>query len=59
MTIYNYTALKEGSNELVKGKVEANDMRGARQAVRELGLIATDIVAESNYAVEQKKKQRR
>ena len=57
MTIYNYTALKEGSNELVKGKVEANDMRGARQAVRELGLIATDIVEESNYAVEQKKKQ--
>ena len=57
MTIYNYTALKEGSNELVKGKVEANDMRGARQAVRELGLIATDIVEESNYAIEQKKKQ--
>lgn len=57
MTIYNYTALKEGSNELVKGKVEANDMRGARQAVRELGLIATDIVEESNYVVEQKKKQ--
>ncbi len=57
MTIYNYTALKEGSNELVKGKVEANDMRGARQAVRELGLIATDIVEESNFVVEQKKKQ--
>ena len=57
MTIYNYTALKEGSNELVKGKVEANDMRGPRQAVLELGLIATDIVEESNYAVEQKKKQ--
>ena len=37
MAIYNYTALKEGSNELVKGKVEASDMRGARQAVRELG----------------------
>lgn len=56
MTIYNYTALKEGSNELVKGKVEASDMRGARQAVRELGLIATDIVEEGNFAVEQKKK---
>ena len=56
MAIYNYTALKEGSNELVKGKVEASDMRGARQAVRELGLIATDIVEEGNFAVEQKKK---
>ena len=56
MAIYNYTALKEGSNELVKGKVEASDMRGARQAVRELGLIATDIVEEGNFVVEQKKK---
>lgn len=59
MAIYNYTALKEGSNELVKGKVEASDMRGARQAVRELGLIATDIVEEGNFAVEQKKKKER
>lgn len=56
MAIYNYTALKEGSNELVKGKVEASDMRGARQAVRELGLIATDIVEEGNFVVAQKKK---
>lgn len=59
MAIYNYTALKEGSNELVKGKVEASDMRGARQAVRELGLIATDIVEEGNFTVEQKKKKER
>ncbi len=56
MAIYNYTALKEGSNELVKGKVEASDMRGARQAVRELGLVATDIVEEGNFVVAQKKK---
>ena len=56
MAIYNYTALKEGSNELVKGKVEASDMRGARQAVRELGLVATDIVEEGNFVAAQKKK---
>ncbi len=59
MAIYNYTALKEGSNELVKGKVEASDMRGARQAVRELGLVATDIVEEGNFVVAQKKKNER
>ena len=30
MTVYNYTALKDGTNEIVKGKVEAEDLREAR-----------------------------
>lgn len=46
MTIYNYTAVKNGTNEIVKGKVEANDLREARAAVRDLGFTATNIVEE-------------
>ena len=46
MTIYNYTAIKDGTNEVVKGKVEANDLREARAAVRELGFTPTNIVEE-------------
>ena len=57
MTIFIYTALKQdGSNELVKGKVEAVDMRSARQAVRDLGLVATNIVQEDAVVIEQQKK---
>ena len=57
MTIFIYTALKQdGSNELVKGKVEAVDMRSARQAVRDLGLVATNIVQEDAVVTEQQKK---
>ena len=56
MAIYNYTALKQdGSNELVKGKVEASDMRSARQAVRDLGLLATNIVEEGAVTTTAKK----
>ena len=46
MTIYNYTAIKDGTNEVVKGKVEAEDLREARAAVRELGFTPTNIVEE-------------
>ena len=57
MTIFIYTALKQdGSNELVKGKVEAVDMRSARQAVRDLGLVATNIVQEDAVVIDQQKK---
>lgn len=56
MTIFIYTALKQdGSNELVKGKVEAVDTRSARQAVRDLGLVATSIVEENAVVTTQKK----
>ena len=46
MTVYNYTAIKDGTNELVKGKVEADDLREARAAVRRLGFTPTNIVEE-------------
>ena len=44
MTIYNYTAIKDGTSEIVKGKVEADDLREARAAVRQLGFNPTNIV---------------
>ncbi|MBR1424790.1 type II secretion system F family protein [bacterium] len=56
MTVYNYTAYKEGSNEIVKGKVEADDMREARAAVRELGFVPTGIVEEQAVASTNAKK---
>ena len=46
MTVYNYTALKDGTNEIVKGKVEADDLREARAAVKRLGFTATNITEE-------------
>ncbi len=54
MTVYNYTAYKEGSNEIVKGKVEADDLRGARAEVRNLGFIPTNIVEEQAVATAKK-----
>ena len=33
MTIYSYVALKN-NRDIVKGKVEANDLRSAREAIR-------------------------
>ena len=56
MTVYNYTALKDGTNELVKGKVEADDLREARAAVRRLGFTPTNIVEEQAVKKEDKKK---
>ena len=46
MTVFTYTAIKEGTNELVKGKVEADDLREARAAVRRLGFTPTNIEEE-------------
>ena len=42
MTIYNYVALKN-NRDVVKGKVEADDLRSAREAIRNLGFIPTKI----------------
>lgn len=56
MTIYNYTAIKDGTNEIVKGKVEADDLREARASVRELGFTPTNIVEEQGGAKKQEKK---
>lgn len=45
MTIYNYTALKN-NREIVKGKIEANSPREARENVRKLGFLPTKIEEE-------------
>ena len=42
MAIYNYEALKNGK-EVVKGKVEAEDIREARDNVRKLGFLPTKV----------------
>ena len=45
MAIYNYEALKDGK-EIVKGKVEAEDIREAKNSVRKLGFMPTKIYEE-------------
>ena len=57
MTVYNYTALKDGTNEIVKGKVEADDLREARAAVKRLGFTATNITEEKEAKKTEKKEQ--
>ena len=52
MTIYNYTALKN-NKEIVKGKIEADDTRSAREKVRELGFLPTKIEEEKKEVVAQ------
>ncbi len=56
MTIYNYTAIKDGSNEIVKGKVEAEDLREARAQVRALGFTPTNLTEEQSAKKEKAKK---
>ena len=56
MTVFTYTAIKEGTNELVKGKVEADDLREARAAVRRLGFTPTNIEEEKTVKKDEKKK---
>ena len=55
MAIYNYTALKNGTNEIVKGKVEAEDLRAARAAVLALGFTPTNLMEERVAKVEKGK----
>ena len=53
MTIYNYIALKN-NKDVVKGKVEANTLREARENVRKLGFLPTKIYEENKNATENK-----
>ncbi len=46
MTIYNYIALKNQS-EVVNGKIEAEDVKSAREAIRNLGLVPTKVFEDS------------
>ena len=45
MAIYNYVALKN-NKDIVKGKVEAEDLRDARENVRNLGFLPTKVYEE-------------
>lgn len=53
MTIYNYVALRN-NKDIVKGKIEGNTLREARENVRKLGFIPTKIYEESSNASENK-----
>lgn len=46
MTIYNYIALRNQA-EIVNGKIEAEDVRAARECIRNLGLVPTKVFEES------------
>lgn len=46
MTIYNYVALKN-KTEIVNGKIEAEDIRTAREEIRKLGLLPTKVFEDS------------
>ena len=50
MTIFGYVALKN-NRDIVKGKVEANDLRSAREAIRQLGFIPTKVFEEKSKPV--------
>ena len=45
MTIYNYIALKN-NKDIVKGKVDAESLREARESIRKLGFIPTKVYEE-------------
>lgn len=47
MTIYNYIALRN-SKDIVKGKIDAPDLRQARESIRKLGFIPTKIYEEKS-----------
>lgn len=53
MTVYNYIALKN-NKDIVKGKIEGNDLREARENVRKLGFLPTKIFEEVKGATENK-----
>ena len=54
MPIYSYQAIKNGTNEIIKGKVEAETEREARAAIRDQGYTATSIVEDEVKQVAQK-----
>lgn len=58
MTTYNYTGYKNGTNEIVKGKIDAENMREARAGIRNLGYIPTSIVEENAGNNKKKKKEK-
>ncbi len=55
MTIYNYIALKN-NKDIVKGKVNAEDLREARESIRSLGFIPTKVYEEKTKGEEDSEK---
>ena len=55
MTIYNYIALKN-NKDIVKGKVNAEDLREARESIRSLGFILTKVYEEKTKSEEDSEK---
>lgn len=53
MAVYNYVALKN-NRDVVKGKVEAGNLREARENIRKLGFLPTKIYEEEKEASESK-----
>lgn len=58
MAIYNYTGYKNGTSEIVKGKIEAENMRDARAAIRTMGFIPTSLIEEHSSSKKDNKKQK-
>lgn len=55
MTIYNYIALKN-NKDIVKGKVNAEDLREARESISSLGFIPTKVYEEKTKSEEDSEK---
>ena len=47
MAVYNYIALKN-NRDIVKGKVNAEDLKEARESIRKLGFVPTKVYEETN-----------
>lgn len=58
MAIFNYVALKN-NKDIVKGKIEGNNLKEARENIRKLGFLPTKIYEESKSGVENKIEVRR
>ena len=58
MARYNYTAYKNGSSDIVKGQVEASNMREARTEIRGMGLTPTSIIEENVTAKNAQKRKK-
>ena len=58
MARYNYTAYKNGSNDIVKGQVEASNLREARSEIRAMGYTPTSIIEENNPIIKEKNAQK-
>lgn len=54
MARYNYTAYKNGTSDIVKGQVEAANLREARTEIRSMGYTPTSIIEENTISQKEK-----